>query len=317
VPGSGQFEWGGQLGRADLPRIIDPAQGFVATANEFNLPADWDHMQRPVGFEWAESARSVRIKDVLGKASRHELKDSQALQSDIFSVPAARLHRLLSEFHPHDADAKQARNMLLVWDRKMSPASGGAALFALWWSAHLRPAIVATVTAKYADLVANGHADAVLAVIETEPGKFSSVFEKTLAAAFGDARDRLGSEPASWHWGDLHQMLFQHAVFPSAHGFNVGPLPLGGDATTPMHASWRLADGRITHGASVRLVMDVGDWDKSLCINAPGQSGDPGSPHYADLAPLWAKGEYVPLLFSAAAIEAATETVIELHPADA
>jgi penicillin G amidase len=317
VSGSGQFEWDGQLGRADLPRIIDPAQGFVATANEFNLPANWDHTQKPVGFEWTESARSVRIKDVLGKASRHELKDSQALQSDIFSVPAARLHRLLSEFHPHDPDAKQACNMLLVWDMKMSPTSGGAALFALWWSAHLRPAIVATVTSKHADLIANGHADAVLAMLEATPGKFSSVFEKTLSAAFRDARDRLGNEPASWHWGDLHQMLFQHAVFPSAYGFNVGPFPLGGDATTPMHASWRLADGRITHGASVRLVMDVGDWDKSLCINAPGQSGDPGSPHYADLAPLWAKGDYVPLLFSPAEIEAATETVIELNPAKA
>ena len=61
--------------------------------------------------------------------------------------------------------------------------------------------------------------------------------------------------------------------------------------------------------------MDVGDWDKSLCINAPGQSGDPGSAHYADLAPIWAKGDCVPLLFSAASIEAATETVIELHAA--
>ena len=82
---------------------------------------------------------------------------------------------------------------------------------------------------------------------------------------------------------------------------DVGPLPKGGSGSTPMHTGYRPSDFRITHGASVRLVMDVGEWDNSVCINAPGQSGDPRSPHYGDLAPAWAKGEYVPMLYSARA----------------
>ena len=56
-------------------------------------------------------------------------------------------------------------------------------------------------------------------------------------------------------------------------------------------------------GASVRIVVDVGDWDQSRWINAPGQSGDPRSPHYRDLAPLWADGHYVPLLYTRAAVD--------------
>ena len=44
--------------------------------------------------------------------------------------------------------------------------------------------------------------------------------------------------------------------------------------------------------------MDVGGWDNSLCLNGPGQSGDPRSPHYADLAQIWASGDYVPMLYS-------------------
>jgi penicillin amidase len=68
-------------------------------------------------------------------------------------------------------------------------------------------------------------------------------------------------------------------------------------------------------GASVRLVMDVGDWDRSLWINAPGQSGDPRSPHYADLAPIWAGGEYVPMLYSRTAVDEAIERRIVLRPA--
>ena len=64
-----------------------------------------------------------------------------------------------------------------------------------------------------------------------------------------------------------------------------------------MNAAYRLSDFRVTTGASFRMVIDVGNWDNSRAINAPGQSGDPRSPHYGDLAPLWAAGEYVPLLY--------------------
>ena len=68
-------------------------------------------------------------------------------------------------------------------------------------------------------------------------------------------------------------------------------------------------------GASVRMVLDVGQWDNSMVINAPGQSDDPDSGHYRDLLPLWASGRYVPLLFSRSAVEQAAEEIIDLTPA--
>ena len=73
----------------------------------------------------------------------------------------------------------------------------------------------------------------------------------------------------------------------------------------------------MTNGASVRMVIDVGSWDESLVINTPGQSGDPESPHYGDLFPLWAEGRFVPMLFSREAVVAAATHAIELSPARA
>ena len=123
---------------------------------------------------------------------------------------------------------------------------------------------------------------------------------------------------AGWRWGALHHAYFEHAlstiVDSSEQRLDVGPLPMGGSGSTPMHTGYRPSDFRVTHGASVRLVMDVGEWDYSLCINSPGQSGDPRSPHYADLAPGWSKGEYVPLLYSRSRIEPETVTRIALEP---
>ena len=63
------------------------------------------------------------------------------------------------------------------------------------------------------------------------------------------------------------------------------------------------------------MVLDVGNWDNSRAINTPGQSGDPASPHYRDLAGSWADGKYFPLLYSRAAVQKAASHVIELVPA--
>lgn len=78
-----------------------------------------------------------------------------------------------------------------------------------------------------------------------------------------------------------------------------------------MHAAYRESDFRVTYGASVRLVMDVGAWDNSYCINSLGQSGDPRSPFYGHFFKDWVKGAYVPMLYSEEAIaKAVLETII-------
>ena len=70
----------------------------------------------------------------------------------------------------------------------------------------------------------------------------------------------------------------------------------------------------MTSGASFRMVLDVTNWDASRVINAPGQSGDPFNGHFRDLAPLWADGQDVPLLFSRPAVQAAAGEVIRPAP---
>ena len=56
-------------------------------------------------------------------------------------------------------------------------------------------------------------------------------------------------------------------------------------------------------GDSYRHVFDLADWDRGLATSTPGQSGQPGSPHYGDLLPLWERGEYFPLAFSRKKVE--------------
>lgn len=69
-----------------------------------------------------------------------------------------------------------------------------------------------------------------------------------------------------------------------------------------------------TVGATFREIMDPSNWDRSVATSAPGQSGQPGSRHFSDLAKLWGEEQYFPLPFSEAAIQSNAEATLTLTP---
>jgi penicillin amidase len=310
VPGDGRYEWNGFHPQAALPSAINPERGYIATANEMNLPAGYPYQDRRVGFEWSDPARSRRIHAVLDRQEAHTLLDSMALQCDVTSVAAARVRAMLAGIQTRPAD------MLRNWNGVLDRASGAALLYEVWWTRHLKPALLDRVTDDEVarPLLAPGDNVTLLDMLETAPDR-ASLFETTLDRAWETCLALQGSDPAAWRWGMAHQALFEHPLSRvSEVARDVGPLALGGSGATPMCASYRGSDYRITVGASFRMVVDVGDWDNSFVINAPGQSGDPRSPHYDDLATRWANGEYLRLPFSVPAVDAATRLRITLEP---
>lgn len=328
VPGDGRFEWAGFRALDDMPSLTNPAEGYVASANELNLPEGWPHAEQPIGYEWIEASRARRIREVLSRAAAHSVSDSTILQTDSVSMPARRLQPLL-EALPVDGDLGRARALLLDWDCRLETASGAALLSELWWTKHLKPGLFALMISEpeIRALLAPGDVEAILSLLETPDARFGGdpeaardrLVAETLRAAFMDACSRFGDDPATWRWGDLHHGYFEHGLSRMGGAdvkarFDVGPLPKAGSASTVMLASYRASDFRVLYGASVRFVIDVGDWDNSVCMNSPGQSGDARSPHYRDLAPLWAEGRYVPMRYSEAAIAAATAMTISLSP---
>ena len=72
--------------------------------------------------------------------------------------------------------------------------------------------------------------------------------------------------------------------------------------------------GMSAGGATYREIMDVSNWDNSLTVNTPGQSGQPESPFYGNLLPLWANDEYFPMVFSRKAVDEKAAHVLKLTP---
>jgi penicillin amidase len=321
VPGDGRYEWRGFHAFSELPRSVNPEKGFFATANEMNLPDGYPYTEKKLGFEWAERSRTTRIHEVLAAQEKHSLADSMALQTDDFSIPARRLKALLAPLSG-EGDTADALAMLAEWDGRLSRDSAAAALFELWWSKQLKPTLLDLISSDpdVRPLLVPGDVETLLAMLEAPDPRIAhrdALLLSTLGAAMVDARLRLGQDRGAWRWGALHHGFFEHPLYEILGEMpNVGPHEKGGSGSTPMAAGYRLSDFRVTNGSSFRMVADVGNWDASVCINAPGQSGDPRSPHYGDLAPKWAAGEYVPMVFSRAAVDQAAETILRLKPAE-
>ncbi len=318
VPGDGRYEWGGFHDPLSTPRVKQPSEGWVATANQFNLPEEWLGETNTPGFEWPDPARYRTIAAALEMKPQHSLEDVQALQTSYHYHPAQRLVPLLNTL-----PESQARDMLLAWDLTLRADSAAAALFETWFARYLVPAVLDKVSPPglqtYAALPDAALAIDLVTADDPRLGGREKLLEATLAEAWQNAGERFGYDPTAWTWGQFHHAFFPHDLSEyldeaTRDRWNVGPLPKGGSGLTVNNNNYRQSDGRLTLGVTWRMVCDVGNWDASVTINCPGQSGNPNSPHYQDLFPLWARDEYVPMAFGDAAIDAATEETLRLEP---
>jgi penicillin G amidase len=329
VPGDGRYEWDGFHGKDVLPYSLNPAVGFFATANEMNLPVGFPNESNRIAFEWTDRSRIDRIQELLSGNSRGSLADSMAIQTDTVSTQSRRAVALLQPLSSPDMQVAKALALLKAWDHNESTESVPAAIYEVWATKHLGRATVGRATPEAAQkLVADGHLEAVISYLEhpdsalgsDPPVARNAILLDSLKSALLELNQRLGPLMETWAWGRLHHATFEPAVAALADPqlraqLTVGPLQIPGSASTPRAQTYRAADFAATSGASVRLVMDVGAWDNSVVMNAPGQSDDPMSAHYRDLFPMWAQGSYVPLRFSRTAVDRDAEDLIHLKPA--
>jgi len=314
VPGwKDQYRWEGFRTIDELPRIVDPEQGYVATANHNVVPKDYPH---DLGFDWSNPYRFERIDEVLQGKDKFSIEDFKKLQHEETSLPARQLIPMLAEL-PEGA-ASDARALLSEWDFVLDKDSAAAALFEVWIRKLPGKYAMSQVPPAAQQLVERNLTTVRLldGLRELSDSERSMILTETLEEAWTETREKLGDEASAWRWGDLHQIEFRHPLANTAarrEVFNLGPFERGGDGNTPNATSG--PGFAQSSGASYRHILDTADWDRSVFTSTPGQSGMPGSPHYDDLAPKWANHEYLPLPFSREAVEAATRHRLTLEPA--
>jgi len=279
VPGTGKYEWEGF--RTDLPRLLNPAQGFIATANNnTNVPG-----YPPVMFKTLNNVMFERVKRVehvikTTIANRKAtVEDSKQLQHDNYSQRGALEVELFKGWTARAVDVEKARGMVAAWDAMLQKDSAAAAIYLTW-----------------RELVDRGALESERPRQERQP-----LVEAGLVKTIAELTKRQGMDWTAWRYGRMHTRDFPHPFVPA---FDLPAVERSG------------GNGAVAaDGASYREIMDVADWDRSVVTNVPGQSGQPESPFYGNLLPFWDKGEYFPLVYTRPAVDRSAAHKLSLRPA--
>jgi len=301
---SSASDWTGFWPVDRMPAAHNPAQGYLASANQQPLDPAVDSTY--LGSDWREPWRALRINQLLRERKDWTPEGMARLQTDPGSARAdffvpfflAVVHRL----HPDstDPDLREGGRMLAEWDRRYTRSTTQAVVFEL-----AMEEVAARVWDEMDD--ASGErvftpSSTVLAALMTDSASIwwddrgtpmmenrDSILAQSLRAAVRTATNRYGDAASgAWRWDRVRTMHVNHLLrIPALSARSV--VNTGGTATlSPMGAGG-------THGASWRMVVELGPEVRAWTTYPGGQSGNPASRLYDNRLARWSAGELDPV----------------------
>ena len=309
-------QWSGYIPFEELPSILDPADGVLATANARITADDYPYF---VAENWVPPYRVERIRKLLAGRTGLTPADMLRVQTDTTSA----FDRLFGErlaYALDHASAKalsrdtrrlhQAADLLRTWDGNMAIDSPAAAIVTAarpeLWSLLLLPQI-----AKHDHLPAGSSAPAGLAalydwagqtvamenLLTFQPARWlppgTATWNDLLSAAVARGLSEKGAprDLSRWQYAALHTVDIEHPVLSMSPllarvlgvRIGTGAQPIAGDGTTIQAASRAF-------GPSERFTADLADPAATLGNITTGQSGNPRSANFLDQFPAWLHG---------------------------
>jgi penicillin G amidase len=322
-------DWRGYIPFSELPRLYNPPEGVIATANNRIVDASYPYY---LSHFFEPPSRICRIKELLAVRESFSINDMEAMQTDLVSLYAteliATLESDLAQVSGERGQHKAAADRLMRWDGTCDEKSVAAAIFHVF---HHRlmvnlfvPTLGEDLFAAYVEIF-NQSLMPTLQILR-DPGSpwFATKSRQELVAsslreACEELKTSLGDDLQLWQWGKIHRLTLNHSlgrIKLLSPLLRIGPFPSPGDGTTINLGFYRHSDPYAhTVGASLRFVIDVGMWRQSGFILTPGQSGHPFSSHYSDQTSLWRAGRYVRI--GNGEDETPSENVLSLVPLSA
>jgi penicillin amidase len=321
------FGWDGMIPFEQMPHVENPPEGFFATAN--NAPPGHER-NSPLGIDWLDPYRLSAIREAMNEKAKWTVADCLKLQMDQRSLPWREMRPiLLSAMNGDNRFPSLVVDHLQSWNGDLSGRSSEAALFE-GFLAEMSVRIAKAKAPKSFEWMLGktawtpgvnlfyfkrvGHLSRLLR--EQPTGWFKRSWREEIADALAHSLDETTWRP----WGELHPLrpkaMALGDIWPFKHIFSCGPIPIGGDTDTINQASVRPTNpiGETDNIAGMRMVVEVGNWSASRFVVAGGQSGNPLSPHYADLFEYWRRGEGVPMAWTPEEVRVAARQTLELHP---
>jgi penicillin amidase len=320
-----RHQWQGVIPFEAMPRLADPARGWITTANNRPAPDDFPY---PLSGTWSSGHRARRVRQMLEATPVATRDDFARMHQDALSLRAVdclpRLLKALAGLSSPSARVAEAARHLEAWDGRMEVDRVGATIFEAFFPRFCRAIADARFPPDQAELVAGAIAGLATELLGGDAiGWFASrsrdaALLSALEATLADLTARLGPDMATWTWGRLHQIRLNHVL--SARGdlgqlLDRGGVPVKGSGVTVCNTGYD-PNYLAPMGANYRLIADLGEEPARLwAVDAQGQSGHPGSVHYGEQLPEWLAGRYHALPLDPAEAAKAVVTTLRLEPA--
>jgi penicillin amidase len=311
-------QWTGYLGQDRLPTMADPERGWIATAN--NKPVA-DSSTLPWYGWWAPGSRARRLREIFEINARFDAEACRAMQMDTYSARAACVTPALARLvGPSTPSLARIAALLEGWDftygESATPPTVFDTFFEHWHARVIAARMPSDATEFLTRLGAgSGLAMRLLTGEHTDPWfpstSIADEVERAARDALAELTSRLGDDPSAWQWGRVHTVTFRHPLAdrPSLEAlFSTSPRAVAGTQHVLNNNSYAhgSADGRfaVGGGPEYRLVVDLADPNGARSVLTTGQSGQPGSPHYADQLDDWLDGRLTTIPFTDDAVQA-------------
>lgn len=315
-----RYHWKGYIPFQAMPTEFDPADGVIVTANQAVVPKSYPYY---LTNDWDYGYRSQQILDRIRAAGKLDANAMASIQLDTKNRNAELLVPYLLQIGIDDDFDKQGQDTLRGWDFTQPADSAPAAYFNIVW----RNLLALTFHDQLPEATWPDGGSRWFEVVRTLMSQPNSswwdntttpqrenrddILREALIDGRAEITTKMARDPSQWQWGRLHKLtLTNQTLGKSGIGlvdklFNRGPWELGGGSSTVDATAWDAADGyTVTATPSMRMVVDLSDFDKSRWINLTGVSGHAFTENYVDQTDLWARGETLPWAFTKGAVEA-------------
>lgn len=318
--GHPDHQWQGYIPFDSLPRIEDPDDSIIVTANNRPVAPDYPW---PLYGAYAGGTRYHRIHALLASQREHDAAGFCRMQFDSKALIAEEVTpRVIAALRAsNDGALAKIADLLAKWDFTSVVDAVQPAIYEMFMDKWTQAYAAATLPDQPDVRGAAGPA-ARRALVGEENLLPSGELDRLIVASMGSTlqalRQGFGDDAGAWAWGKLHYIAFPH---PLGHIGGLGEVlngpkfPCAGGQNTinnvaPSHKAPFVADS----GPTYRLIADLSNTASVLVNNVSPTSGHPGSPHYADSTRAWANGEYHTLHRVRKAVEAEAEGTTVITP---
>ncbi|MDE1174436.1 MAG: penicillin acylase family protein [Parvibaculaceae bacterium] len=323
-----QNDWTGFIPFDALPRSYNPASGMIVNANNRVVPDSYPYV---VTNDWPPAERAERIIQLLESKELQDTSSTRAMQMDNVSLFAVKTLPKLLETVPANALSGQALALLGGWNGSYDRDRPEPLIFTGWMRGFSR-AITGNMLGEKAIADADIREPLIMSVLgqtasdwcdnsgQKKPAPCAPLLSSALAQALKELSAAYGADPAAWRWGEAHPVWNRHfpgTMVPLLRLWFDVERPSSGGAETIDRGGFSASGARPyanIHAAGYRAIYDLSDLDRSLYMITTGQSGNPASPHYDDMAGGWADGAMIMIPTGRAAAEAGATGIMKLTP---